>query len=247
MSDGSPNLERRQKALQAVRRHVRRLEIETHRVKAHLARLEADYEEDVADWMSRKLRRRSSPKEQRIDPPHNFSATNGNESAAPVDQFTSVDVAVVKGVDAAPPATNVRRITEAHPTARPKKPPASDKPGPLPQVAIGVASDKVIVRPTRRRSKQRATVPPLIASAALHAAGLLFCISFGFVTVIQQSVPLFASPSVADETALEEFADVKIEPTKLKHHRPNRRVQRLRQLASRTRASSAWRRLASTG
>ena len=40
MSDGPSNLERRQKALQAVRRHVRRLEIETHRVKAHLARLE---------------------------------------------------------------------------------------------------------------------------------------------------------------------------------------------------------------
>jgi len=32
--------------------------------------------------------------------------------------------------------------------------------------------------------------------------------------VIQQAVPLFASPSVADESMVEEFADVKIEPTK---------------------------------
>ena len=77
MSDGSSNLEHRQKAIQAVRRRARRLEIEMHRVKAHLARLEADYEEDVADWMSRKLRRRSSPAEQRTDPPHHFGLTNG--------------------------------------------------------------------------------------------------------------------------------------------------------------------------
>ncbi|HEX2477053.1 MAG TPA: hypothetical protein VHK01_20025 [Lacipirellulaceae bacterium] len=214
MSDGPSNLERRQKALRAVRRHVRRLEIETHRVKAHLARLEADYEEDVADWMSRKLRRRSSPAQQRTDPPHKFGATNGDDGAAPAVQLTTIDAAVVSRVDVAPPDSDGWRRTEAQPTARRKNPPASDNPVPLPQVATGVASDKVTVRPSGRRSKQRTAVPPLIASAAVHAAGLLFCVSFGFVTVIQQAVPLFASPSVADETIIEEFADVKIEPTK---------------------------------
>jgi von Willebrand factor type A domain len=214
MSDGPSNLERRQKALQAVRRHVRRLEIETHRVKAHLARLEADYEEDIADWMSRKLRRRSSPAEKRINPPHNIAATNGDDGAAPADHLTFLDVAAVKRVDAAPPAHDGRRKNEARATAGAKKLQASGKLAPPPQVAIGLAGEKTGLRATRRQTKQRTTVPPLIASAALHAAGLLFCISFGYVTIIQQAVPLFASPSLADETVIEEFADVKIEPTK---------------------------------
>jgi hypothetical protein len=212
MSDGPSNLERRQKALQSVRRHVRRLEIETHRVKAHLARLEADYEEDVADWMSRKLRRRTSSKEQRTDPPHNFDATNGDDGAAPTEQLTTFDAAVVKSIDLALPVSDGRRI-EAPPRECRKKPPASDK-TPLPRIQTGLASDNAAARPAQRRSSRQATVRPLIASAAVHAAGLLFCVSFGFVTVIQQAVPLFASPSLADETMIEEFADVKIEPTR---------------------------------
>jgi hypothetical protein len=214
MSDGPSKLERRRKAIRAVRRHAQRLEIEMHRVKANLARLEAECEEDVADWMSRKLRRRSSAKEQRTDPPHNFGATNGDDGAAPAIQLTTFDAAVVNRVDAATAASDGRRRTEAHPIARPKQLPASYKATPLPQVAIGSASETVGARTTRRRSKQRNAVQPLVASAAVHAAVLLLCISFGFVTVIQQAVPLFASPSVADETMIEEFADVKIEPTK---------------------------------
>ncbi len=214
MSDGSSKLERRQKALRAVRRHARRLEIEMHRVKAHLARLEADYEEDVADWMSRKLRRRSSPAEQRTDPPHPFGSPNGEHAAAPADQFTSLDAAVVKRLDVVPPGYDGQLRTEAHSKPRSKKPRTSEQPAPLPKIATGVASQNVGALLTRRRPRRRKTVPPLIASAALHAAGLLFCISFGFVTVIQQAVPLFASPSVADESMIEEIADVKIEPTK---------------------------------
>ena len=61
MSIGSPKLARREQAIEAARRRLRRLEIETHRIKAELARLEADYEDDVADWLSRKVRRRTPP------------------------------------------------------------------------------------------------------------------------------------------------------------------------------------------
>ncbi len=214
MSDGPANLERRQKAIQAVRRRARRLEIEMHRVKAHLARLEADYEEDVADWMSRKLRRRSSPAELRTDPPHHFSLTNGDGAAGGADELGQFEAGVVKLVDAAQLANEGQRRTTSHATPRAKKLPNYEKPAPLPQIATDVSRQNVGARPTQRRTKRRTTVPPLIASIAVHAAGLLLCISFGFATVIQQAVPLFASPSVADESTVEEFADVKIEPTK---------------------------------
>ncbi|MCI0334174.1 MAG: hypothetical protein L0228_13230 [Planctomycetes bacterium] len=59
MSSGSPKLARREQAIEATRRRLRRLEIEAHRIKAELARLEAEYEDDVADWLSRKVRRRT--------------------------------------------------------------------------------------------------------------------------------------------------------------------------------------------
>ena len=75
MSIGSPKFARREQAIEATRRRLRRLEIETHRIKAELARLEADYEDDVADRLSRKLRRRTP-----------FSALDGIEqpSVAPI-------------------------------------------------------------------------------------------------------------------------------------------------------------------
>jgi hypothetical protein len=211
MSDGSPNLEHRQKAIQAVRRRARRLEIEIHRVKAHLARLEADYEEDVADWMSRKLRRRRSlSAEQRTDPPHLVAPTNGDYFTAPADQLSSFDSAVVKRLDGEPQSYEGRPRSEAHTKPRPKKSPTNEQPAPLPHIA----TQDILNQSSQRRPRRRTAFPPLIASIAVHAAGLLICISFGFVTVIQQAVPLFASPSVADESTVEEFADVKIEPTK---------------------------------
>ena len=58
MSTATRKHARRQKALETVRRHLKRLEIETHRVKAELARLEADYEDDVADELAHTLTQR---------------------------------------------------------------------------------------------------------------------------------------------------------------------------------------------
>jgi hypothetical protein len=90
MSLGSPKLERREQAIESTRRRLRRLEIEAHRIRAELARLEAEYEDDVADWLTRKVRRRAQPRNQsRIDAPHSRlkSAGNGNSAVAGVSDF----------------------------------------------------------------------------------------------------------------------------------------------------------------
>ena len=49
--------DQRDRALQRARRRLRWLEIETHRIKAELARLEAAFEDDLADRLSDKYRR----------------------------------------------------------------------------------------------------------------------------------------------------------------------------------------------
>jgi hypothetical protein len=215
MSDGSPNFDRRQKALRAVRRHVRRLEIETHRVKAHLSRLEADCEDDVADWMSRKLRRRSSPADRRSRRPHDGDAfgNNGNDIVAEPAQSEAplvIELDPLKQREGLSPKDVAAQWPHPKSPAMPGKSP-SNGPGPI---EIDHPAASTSARVTKRRTSQKKSAPPIMASLAVHAVALLFCISFGFATVIQQAVPLFASPSALDESSVEEFSEVKIEPSK---------------------------------
>jgi hypothetical protein len=214
MSDGTSNLERRQKALKALRRHMRRLTIETHRVKAHLARLEADCEDDVADWMSRKLRRRRLPAEQRIDPPHDDMPATGLNGDTTSAKPEPMDAQVEINADGVANLTQSRRIRPVQPMPRPKSTLTSHISSPFPRIEAGLTGQSVDARLVKRRAMQSKAAPPLVASFLVHAAVLLLCISFGFVTVVQQAVPLFASPNPTDETIVEEFSEVKIEPTK---------------------------------
>jgi hypothetical protein len=216
MPDGSSNLARRQKAIQAVRRRARRLEIEMHRVKAHLARLEADYEEDVADWMSRKLRRRSSPAEQRVDPPHHGGSSAADNGAVAVaePELSSAPVAIRS--DGAMKPGERRRKTADHHVPRATEPTTSQQSSAFPRIETDASGQHVSAPNAKRGTTHRKTAPPLMASLMVHAAGLLFCISFGFATAVQQAVPLLASPNPADESVIEELSEVKIEPTKFK-------------------------------
>ena len=97
MSTGSPKLARREQAIEATRRRLRRLEIETHRIKAELARLEADYEDDVADWLSRKLRRRNASRRPavRINPTMPPSTLAPNSSYRRDGSRDSIDPTVM--------------------------------------------------------------------------------------------------------------------------------------------------------
>ncbi len=215
MSIGSPKLARREQAIEAARRRIRRLEIETHRVKADLARLEADYEDDVADTLSRKLRRRD--REDKADRQEGFDeaddlalsptliACGGSGPAAAVLPFAS------------PP---IKRRTQARavPKRRGDDSPADHKRKEAPPAIVaeptGPASPGQPLARPRGIVAYRKTATPLMFSLALHAVILLFCVSFTFVTLVQQQIPLFASPVEADDEIPAPIAEVKIDPIK---------------------------------
>jgi hypothetical protein len=209
MSHGSSNLERRQQALRAVRRHVRRLEIETHRVKAHLARLEADYEEDVADWMSRPLRRRLAV--ERKDAARDERYDDGENAQTVADFFSFAATSAAPTDDAPAPRANGPHFDRR--ADKRGQPRAGNKQSPTMPIAIRTHHERT-VPVGNRLTNYRKSAPSLLASLAIHAAALVMCISFGFATVTQQAVPLFASPNVIDPEPPDELAEVEIEPTK---------------------------------
>jgi von Willebrand factor type A domain len=210
MSLGSRKLERQEQALEATRRRLRRLEIEAHRIRADLARLEAEYEDDVADWLSRKLRRRApSDGVMRADLPHRdgeVAAPNSLPfSAVSSDSAPHLKPTAVAGVLDPDDKTHTRHSSR---TSRQTSLPLN--------VAVATDGSSLGIRSLRpaQRRTYRKTAPPLVFSLAVHAVGVLLCVTFGFATIIQQSVPLFASPTDFAEDVPDELSEVKIEPSK---------------------------------
>jgi hypothetical protein len=195
MSTDSSNFERRQHALEAVRRHVRRLEIETHRVKAHLARLEAEYEDDAANQLTRTLRRKSSNK-TRIDAPHLDSVPapageRAKRNGLPFSLNAAVDSPLrTEGTPktSGPQINTNRGATEGAPEAT-----------------------KIL----QRSAAYRRSASPIMFSLAVHAVAIVLFMTFGFATLVQQSAKLFASPAEILDESPEEFSEVKIESAKL--------------------------------
>jgi hypothetical protein len=207
MSVGSPKLERREKVLEATRRRLRRLEIETHRIKAELARLEAEYEDDVADWMTRKLRRRPpSGAEERFDPAHDDGPRIAGQGApAAVLPFTPprpmlVRRKAVSGTQLASDSAHTAKIAE-----------------PPPAIVAEPSGSNSELPPERRAgnlAKYRKTAPPILFSLVIHAAALVLCVTLTFATIVEPRVPLYASPTADENDIPAELGEIKIEPTK---------------------------------
>jgi VWA domain-containing protein len=217
MSSDSPNFERRQNAIKAVRRHVRRMEIEAHRVKAHLARLEAENEDDYADELSRSLSR-NPPNKSRVDAPHLDAVPR------PASEVTKPNLLPIaqKPVEKSPFHKNkpARPITNAVAVQMDSQPllPKLEQQAAAPQIeANDTTNDRNSddVKKRRRTATYRQTAPPIMFSLAVHAIGLVLCMMFGFVTLVQQGARLFASPAEFLDEAPEEFSEVKIESTRL--------------------------------
>jgi hypothetical protein len=217
MSLPSPKLERRERAIEAARRQIRRLEIETHRIKASLARLEADYEDDVADTLTRRLRRRvradrelhteEDDWEERIDDAARFETAapaldGGPQSPAAVLPFAAPSVQRPR------PATTKLRRRQRIEREQPEPPPAI-----VAEPAATGTAGALQIRP-RRAVINRKTAGPLVVSLGLHAVAILFCVSFTFVTLAQQRIPLFASPVESEDDIPAPLAEVKIDATK---------------------------------
>lgn len=223
MSTGSPSLERREQAIEAARRRLRRLEIEQHRIKAALARLEADYEDDVADWLSRKVRRRLSPVT------HSSVAGVSDAGRIKADGKREVDRASRDLSFVSESASKAARRAEAGPTIafdlnpnrtgaefsrrEDSKPEATDS-----AAAPCVKPDETTDAPSRGRGRKsvryRAAASPLICSLAIHVLALALCLTVTVATIVRQQIPIFSSPADLDEAAVEEFANVEIPPTK---------------------------------
>jgi hypothetical protein len=227
MSSGTPNLERRQRALKAVRRYVRRLEIETHRIKAHLARLEAECEEDTANWLSHTLRRRP-PVVQRLIPAHDDGSPEPHRPqpattlSLSLEEPVSASAVVVREnppprTTASPASTTVKLdARDRNQTSSAKTHQTRDKSSPIPRLAAAQTDAAARAIQGRKHSHMdRRTARSILVSCAVHAVGLALCLTFGFVTLVQQSPKLFANPGDFLDDALEEFSEVKIESTKL--------------------------------
>jgi hypothetical protein len=212
MSTGSPKLARREHAIEAARRRLRRLEIEAHRIKAELARLEADYEDDVADWLSRKLRRRTTA-----------PATVGSiEPGSPATMVAVFDPAATE------PARDVATAIAANGHAVKERATTKAKfvdavkdvdTGSTNREAASILLAKVGEAPSSgvspgRRAVYRRAASPLLCSFALHAIVLSFCVTITIATVVRQDVPLLSTPADLDEISVETFSDVEIPPTK---------------------------------
>jgi hypothetical protein len=201
MSTDSPKLARREQLLEAARRRLRRIEIEQHRIKAALARLEADYEDDVADWLTRKLRRRKPlVSDQPGEPPHAVIDLAPN----------SVDGATVIRFDR---AAVTRKPHSGRPTQKPRTSADDSSSIALPQIGTVEVAAGRDAAPKRSVKIYRKAASPILVSAAVHLIVLSFCLTITIATIVQQEVELFASPGEPSEDVTE-LSDVKIEATK---------------------------------
>lgn len=215
MSTSSPNLARRERAIEDARRRLRQLEIETHRIKADLARLEADYEDDVADVLTHRLRRRgcSNP---------SLSDDDAEAASSSTTIFASVVSAETTGLnvhssDVAKSANVPRRRFGQSPLSAPSPIAQRDRNERPPSIHGTVETPKsfpVVSASRRTLWPNRKTAGPLVCSFAVHAIALLFCLSLTFVTLVQQQIPLFANPVPAEDEIPAPLDEVKIEPTK---------------------------------
>lgn len=195
MSIGSPKLARREQAIEATRRRLRRLEIETHRIKAELARLEAEYEDDVADFLTRKLRRRSAPEScGYVDRPAHASTSGDGTEGVSFGELGDT-TKVVRG----------KRTSLADNSASRSE---------LPHIAADAnnAAAALRVRPRHRSAAMyRKSASPLACSLLLHVLVLCLGLSFTFATLVQQPPTLLASPANLEDSVVDEISDADIE------------------------------------
>jgi hypothetical protein len=184
---------RRERALRTARRRLRLLEIETHRIKAELARLEAEFEDDLADRLSHRFRKHR-PVDDR-----------------PTEDRTEQDVAPLTAIASLPQADVKRELTTRYDASF-----AADRGSPqAPTVSISLSSPDLPSSPGGRssvRRKDRRSSRSLLWSLSIHAAVLLACVPWTFATLAQQRVSLFASQEAWPEDAAEELSDLTIEP-----------------------------------
>jgi hypothetical protein len=180
--------------LRDTRRRVSRIEIETHRIKADLARLEADREDSIADRLTDRLAG------EQVGDPFDRVVRGARDRAITVEPQRST-ATISRPADNDPP----RRLPVPEAT-------------PLPHFMIPAKGRRPVQVGGRRRRSLIAWLqrsPAISASLLLHIAILLLCGSVTFVTWNRDPLPLLATAPEPAELWDEESPEVQIEPAEL--------------------------------
>lgn len=204
----SHDVDQRDEAIRQAKLRLTHLEIETHRIKADLARLEAWQEDDKADRLSDSLGEPAitialdnSPAIFRLDPTRPAPAIGTDQSVRGRGQLSVVAPQ--------PVAIEPQPVRKKVQTAINKKVDA-----PTVSAAAPSRSPRRQAVAARQRSSWRLS-PAWLWSALVHAAAILVATVLTFVTLKENAVFLTASAMQADETAIPELAEFELEPVKL--------------------------------
>jgi hypothetical protein len=200
--------EQRVRALHKTRRRLRWLEVALHRIKAEIARLEAVFEDDIADRLSGKRRLRMRHAKLRVDSSQDRPAAGefeGGESLSASDQLALPDV-LSSPED--PPVTKWLGEASSPPFGS-----AASIDGNIADAVID--EDTSLLLP---RERERAQFRPLLVSSAFHLLAICILLPVTVATIAKQQPEFSLSTLVelssepADEIVLAEFtADTPID------------------------------------
>jgi hypothetical protein len=223
MSTDSSNTLRRERALRSARRRLRLLEIETHRIKAELARLEAEFEDELADRLSgtsligrdERARDGTPAAHRRVDGPHEratvFAIDAPSAWAGPPESASSFDAIDLLAGELPQGRPRPMRRRE---TIQPQVEINSDEPRPTSALAAGPQGWLADYRRAR----------PFMLSLGIHVLALCALLPMTIATIAKQQLPLVASPSFRPDESLAEFDDVEITPAAMNDSQPQRVV-----------------------
>ena len=153
----------RERALAATRRRLKRLEIETHRIKAELARLESANETDIADELSHELR------EDGVEVAAFRVAESSDRTMRPRPNSTRLEPSPL------------------HPAVR------QSAPAPTIDTTDHASTNGAAAKDPRRVLRRRAISPAWWLSLGLHAAVIAILAPMTYVILTNDEMPLFAS------------------------------------------------------
>lgn len=181
-ADENHRLRWRERSLRDTRRRLHQLQIEVHRVKADLARLESANETAIADELASDLH------------------IERHASAAIAPASTSTTQAKT-----ASPRTAAKRVQFG---PQPHKQPDIRTPANAPATPLQTSRRATPPRAARRRKK---AMPAWVVSVGIHGLALLLLMPLSYVILTNEHTPLFASMFGPEEFAVEDPGNAPIE------------------------------------
>jgi len=242
MSTGSDKPSGREVAIRNARLRLIQLEIESHRVKAELARLEASRQDEAADRLVKGMPTvdfgDASPASwKRVVPDSDFGLTDellawaGNVVATKrmsAEVPALVPLAPSKQKDKPSPAAPTEQKQPDRAQRRAGAPEATRQRRPKPKSRLEGSRPKPHAkqqRKSRRLPKRLRSAPAWLLSIIFHVAVLVL---FGLITMVSlqnETVPILASSIDADEALVEE-------PTEIEFDQPELEEADLEEMAS---------------